>query len=231
MGKWGRDEATAATSGGITARVRGEVRQGFYHIAFAWLLSHGEGADRRAYGERKRAFLSDLRGTVVDVGAGAGVNLSYLDPAVRYVAVEPNVHFHRRIRRKAKRAGIKAEVMAGVAERLPLPDASADAVLSTLVLCSVDDVARSLAEVQRVLKPGGRFVFVEHVAAPRGTALRAAQRLLRAPWGLIADGCRPDRETARMIDSAGFTDLATEKFTVPVFPISPHVIGSARKVG
>ncbi|MDX1532567.1 MAG: class I SAM-dependent methyltransferase, partial [Rhodothermales bacterium] len=174
----GRESGTAASH---TTDAAGEVRRGPRAWAFAWLLAQGDAADRRIYGALKADLLGALEGTVVEVGPGAGVNLPYLRRADRWIGVEPNVHFHGRLRRKAHAVGVPAEVVAGVAERLPLPDAHADAVVSTLVLCSVGDVAAALAEVRRVLKPDGRFVFVEHVAAPRGTLLRAAQRLLRRP--------------------------------------------------
>ena len=206
----------------------GVVRGSLYHRLIAWTLAHGNAASHRLYGARKTALLGGLSGNVVEIGAGAGVNLSYLDPSVQYVAVEPNVHFHDRVREAARLAGVDAEVRIGVAERLPLPDACADAVVCTLVLCSVDDVRASLAEVRRVLRPGGTFVFLEHVAASRGTWLRRLQRLIRAPWALVADGCRPDRETGHYLEEAGFDHLEIERFRPPLGLLSPHIIGSAR---
>lgn len=215
----------------VTNRAPEEVRTGLGARWFAWLLAHGEHFDRDLYGERKRDLLGGLSGTVVEIGPGAGVNLPYFGPGVRWVGVEPNAHFHDRLRKKAVRLGIEAEVHGGVAERLPLPDASADAVVSTLVLCSVDDVARSLAEVRRVLRPGGRFVFLEHVAAPEGSGLRRLQRWVRPAWGVIADGCRPDRETGRIIAQAGFEDVRIERFdaAMPLPVVRPHVVGTARR--
>jgi len=203
-------------------------RRGLYPRAFAWLLSHGEGVDRRLYGAHKERLLTSLTGVVVEIGPGAGLNLRYLRGATRYVAVEPNVHFHGRIRRRARRAGVAAEVTAGLAERLPLADASADAVISTLVLCSVSDPRAALAEVRRVLRPGGAFVFIEHVAARRGTPLRLAQAAFRPLWGAIADGCRPDRETVRLVEEAGFAEVRVERFAGPPGLIRPHAAGVAR---
>jgi ubiquinone/menaquinone biosynthesis C-methylase UbiE len=216
---------------GPTSEVTPGVRRGLGAWWFAWLLSHGEGTDRSLYGERKRDLLGDLGGTVVEIGPGAGVNLPYYGGDVRWIGVEPNVHFHPRLRRKAQRLGLDAAVHGGVAERLPLPDASADAVVSTLVLCSVDDPAAALAEVRRVLKPGGRFVFIEHVAAPGGSLLRRVQRWVRPAWGALADGCRPDRETGRVIASAGFAEVQIERFdaAVPLPVVRPHIVGTARR--
>ena len=129
--------------------------------------------------------------------------------------------------RRASEHGLRLEVVPGVAEHLPLPDASADAVVSTLVLCWVASPSAVLAEVRRVLRPGGSFYFVEHVAAPEGTALRRLQRLLRGPWGLMADGCRPDRETVRAIEAAGFAEVRVERFEAPLGLIRPHAMGVA----
>ncbi|MEP0547275.1 MAG: class I SAM-dependent methyltransferase [Rhodothermales bacterium] len=216
-----------------TTEARAGVRAGLAARWFAWLLSHGEGFDRDLYGERKRALLGGLSGTVVEIGPGAGVNLPYYAAGVRWIGVEPNVHFHERLRRAAERHGIEADVLGGVAEHLPVPDASADAVVSTLVLCSVTDLDAALAEVRRVLKPGGRFVFVEHVAAPEGSLLRRVQRIVKPAWGVIADGCRPDRETGHVIERAGFADVQIERFdaAMPLPVVRPHIAGTARRAG
>lgn len=203
------------------------VRRGVGKAFFAWLLAHGERADRRIYGARKRDLLGGLAGTVVEIGAGAGPNARYLAAGTRWIAVEPNVHFHRRLRQSAEAAGLDLEIVPGVAERLPLADGSVDAVVSTLVLCSVDRVPAALAEVRRVLKPGGRFVFIEHVAAREGTGLRWLQRALRGPWGVIADGCQPDRETLAAIRDAGFSRVEAERFRLRAGLVAPHVMGVA----
>src|SRR5690242_6004104 len=99
---------------------------------------------------------------------------------------------HRHLREAAERTQIPIEIRTLMAERLPAEDDSVDAVVSTLVLCSACDPARVLREIRRVLKPGGRFVFLEHVAAPQGTRLRTVQRWIRPVWRRIADGCHPD---------------------------------------
>lgn len=226
-----REEGPEAPEEGHTERVPEEVRTGLGARWFAWLLAHGERFDRKLYGERKRDLLGDLRGTVVEIGPGAGVNLPYYGAGVRWLGVEPNAHHHDRLRKKAASLGLNAEVRGGVAERLPLPDASADAVVSTLVLCSVDDVEAALAEIRRVLKPGGRFVLIEHVAAPEGSALRRLQRWVKPAWGVIADGCRPDRETGRLIERAGFGAVRIERFdaAMPLPVVRPHIIGTARR--
>ena len=213
----------------ITERGCAEVRRGPGKAFFAWLLAHGGGTDRRLYGERKRTLLSGLGPTVVEIGAGAGPNAAYYAPGTRWLAVEPNAHFHPRLRRAAEAHGLELDVVPAVAERLPLPDGSADAVVSTLVLCSVGDPAAALAEARRVLRPGGRFVFIEHVAAPEGSRRRAWQRRLRRPWGWVADGCRPDRDTETAIRAAGFARVELERFRVPGGLVAPHIAGVATR--
>lgn len=196
---------------------------------FAWMLAHGMGRYELAMGERKRALLAPLRGRVVEIGPGAGANLRSFSPDVAWIGIEPNPWLHPYLREEAARLGRSIDVRSGRAEALDLPDASVDAVVSTLVLCSVSDPAGVLQEVLRVLKPGGRFVFLEHVAAPRGSGLRCLQRVLRPGWRVIADGCRPDRETWTAIEQAGFRRVDLEHFRGPIPVIRPHIAGFAEK--
>lgn len=213
-----------------TARTRNGVRQGLSARWFAWLLSHGEGFDREMYGAWKRDLLSPLRGTVVEIGPGSGVNLPYYAASIRWIGIEPNVHFHPGLREKAASLGLDVDVRPGLAEQMGLPDASADAVVSTLVLCSVEDLDAAFAEIRRVLKPGGTFVFIEHVAGPPASRLRRVQRWVKPLWGVIADGCRPDRETGVRLEAAGFADVRFERFDaeMPLPVVRPHIAGTAR---
>lgn len=207
------------------------ARRGLRKRLFAWSLVHAGDTDRRLYGPRKRALFARLDAgpgrTVVEIGAGAGPNAAYLPAGTRWLVAEPNGFFHAPLRRAADRHGLALELLAGDAHALPLPDASADAVVCTLVLCSVADPAAALAEVRRVLRPGGAFLFVEHVAADDGTRLRRLQRGLRAPWGWAGDGCRPDRDTLAAIRAAGFARVEAEAFRVPLGLAAPHVAGLA----
>ncbi len=201
----------------------------FYQRLFAWGLSKGGAAHERLVAQRKRGLLEPLDGTVLEIGPGTGANLAYYRGTVRLLGIEPNPHMHPYLRRQAERLGREIEIREGGAERLDLADASVDAVVSTLVLCSVRDQEAALAEVVRVLRPGGRFVFVEHVAAPRGTWRRRVQRAVRPVWGLLGDGCRPDRETWRTIEVAGFAQVVCDHFRLPVPVVSPHIAGWAVK--
>ena len=171
-------------------RARAPLEYGFrpmrnarwYKRLAAWALS---GTNRRyeaMVAEEKRALLSPLSGTVLEIGPGGGNNLAFLRPAMRWIGIEPNPFFHDRLRARGERLGIDVDVRAATAEALPVADQSVDAVISSLVLCSVRDPEATLREVRRVLRPGGRFVFVEHVVAPHGT--RAAVRAARGAPGV-----------------------------------------------
>ena len=179
--------------------------------------------------ERKRRLLGDLSGEVVEIGPGSGINLSYLPREVRWTGIEPNPFFHPYIRKEAARLGRPVRLRAGLAERLELEDASVDAVVGTLVLCSVDRVEAVLKEILRVLKPGGSYCFLEHVAAPEGSRLRWIQRAVRPVWSSLLDGCRPDADTRVRIARAGFAQLNWEDFQGPLPLVSPHICGIAEK--
>jgi SAM-dependent methyltransferase len=209
--------------------VVGPHRAGLRRRIFAWMMSKGNAKYERAVAERKRALLGALTGTVVEIGPGAGANLGYFVPGIRWIGMEPNPFMHAYLKQEAERHGLEVDLRQGSAEQLDIEDSGADAVVSTLVLCSVPDPAGVLKEIRRVLKPGGRFVFIEHVAAPRGSWLRRLQRALRPLSKAFADGCHPDRETWRAIQDAGFARVDLEHFRAPAPIISPHIAGVAIK--
>lgn len=152
------------------------------------------------------AFAGVVGGRVLEIGAGVGANLGYLPPGTELVALEPNLRMHDRLRARCAAAGIDLTILAARAERIPLPDASVDEVVCSLVLCTVEDPGAVVTEVRRVLRPGGRFRFVEHVAAPGGLR-RRCQRALRSPWGWLFEGCDLCRDTGALLQGAGFADL------------------------
>ncbi len=205
------------------------ARSGRRHRLFAALVAAAGHAHGRLVRRWKERLLGRLTGTVVEIGPGAGVNLTYFPEDVRWIGVEPNVFLHEYIRKEAERLGREVEVITGLAEALPFDDASVDAVVSTIVLCSVEDLSGSLREIRRVLKPGGSFVFIEHVAADRGTARRTLQRMIAPFWKIAADGCHPDRETGPAIEGAGFAAVDYERFRLSVPVVGPHIAGVARK--
>jgi SAM-dependent methyltransferase len=195
----------------------------------AWLFRALDGYFARRYGRVKRDLFGGLPRTVLEIGAGVGANFRYLEPGTHVVALEPNVHAHAALRAAAARSAVTVDVRAARAERIPLPDGSVEAVISSLVLCTVDDPERTLAEIRRVLRPGGRFWCVEHVAAPGGTVVAGVQALVRRPWHWLFGGCDTRRDTARLLREAGFAEVEVSPFTLrtALLPIRSHVTAVA----
>jgi len=198
-----------------------------YQKLFAHGLALGDDAQHRIYGARKQELFADVAGTVVEIGPGTGVNVPYLPNGIQWIGLEPNPHMHDLLRPKLDGRDIDADVHAAPAQSTGLPGDSADVVISTLVLCSVPDVGDALREIRRILKPGGTFRFIEHVAAEPGHWLRYVQKGIRPVWRPVADGCCPDRETGALIDQAGFAEVRCERFDAGVPVVSPHIIGTA----
>lgn len=177
------------------------------------------------------ALVGALRGTVLELGPGDGGNLRYYQPDVRLVAVEPGAPARGRTAAAADRLGLRARVLDGRAEQLALPGGCVDAVVCSFVLCSVGDQAAALAEVHRVLRPGGRFLFAEHVAAPAGTWVRRGQNVVAALTALVGGHCKPDRETGLAITRAGFDVVDLHRYDLPG-PLGagiPHIAGAAER--
>ncbi len=196
---------------------------------FAWIWGHAHRPLEKYYGEPKNVLFQGLAGRVLEIGPGAGINLEHYPKDIHLTGVEPNVFMHPRLRDAAATTGLPMEIVEGYAEELPLEDASFDAVVSTLVLCSVFEQARVLQEIRRVLRPGGTFYFIEHVAAPPGTRLRRVQDWLAPMWRCTCDGCNPNRETWIALEAAGFTSLNLEhrRIGVPILPVKTHILGTA----
>jgi ubiquinone/menaquinone biosynthesis C-methylase UbiE len=205
------------------------THSGWRARVFAFLLVRVNAKYERLMAGRKRTLLVDLRGTVLEIGPGAGVNLKHYDTGVQWIGIEPNPYMRAYLEKEAERCGLQVDLRAGNAEQLDVDDQSMDAVVCTLVLCSVRDVRRVLKEIHRVLKPGAHFVFIEHVAAPRGTWLRRLQDWFRPLLVHFAVGCHPNRETWAIIEGAGFSKMALHHFRAPtLLPIlAPHIAGVA----
>jgi SAM-dependent methyltransferase len=200
---------------------------GLYKRIMAHFLAASSAAYDASLAARKQALFGGLTGDVLEIGPGGGPNLRFFSPAVRWVGVEPNPYLHDYLRAEAARQGRQVDLRLGSVDALPAADTSLDAVVSTLVLCSVPDQHRALAEIRRVLKPGGRFVFIEHVAAPRGTTLRRWQNLVRPIWQALGDGCQPNRETWQAIADAGFARVHLDHFDTQLPLVKPHIAGYA----
>jgi SAM-dependent methyltransferase len=209
-------------AGGFTAHpMRGRFNAGFFAAIDAyvnWLLR-----------DRKQRVFSGLPGQVVEIGPGIGANLAYLPARSRLVAVEPNPYMHAALLRRAARRGIDVEIHRVAGDATGLPDWSADAVISTLLLCTVPDPGRVVAEIRRILRPGGRYAFLEHVAAPERTLLRGIQHGTRRPWGWLFEGCSCERDLAAVIRAAGFASVEIDSYRVrsPFVPVNTQIAGIA----
>ena len=191
----------------------------------AWLFGWLDGYMDRIVGAIKRDLFAALPDDVVELGAGAGANLRYLRPGTRLRAVEPSRYMRARLAARARALGIEVELCGLVGEAIDLPSASADAVVSTLVLCTVPDPAAVLREVRRVLRPGGRFLCLEHVAAPRRSFIGWVQRAVKWPWHWFFEGCHTDRDLESVIRAAGFTAVEVDRLRVRTafLPIRPQI--------
>jgi SAM-dependent methyltransferase len=191
-------------------------------------------ADRRGATEHRHRLLEGLSGTVLELGAGHGLNFPHYPTTVaQVVAIEPEPTLRASASDAAANAPVAVRVLAGVADELPLEAESVDAAVASLVLCSVPDQDRALAELRRVLRPGGELRFYEHVIArcqPKRALLQVADRT--GLWPRIAGGCHPARNTGAAIESAGFHIEHCERlmFAASRFePSIPHLLGTARR--
>jgi SAM-dependent methyltransferase len=176
----------------------------------------------------RRKLLAPAEGRVLEVGAGPGFNLPHYPAGLGELVVTDGLDgMLRRARRRASRLGVEVVTARAPAERLPYEDASFDTVVASLLLCSVDDQDRALAEIRRVLKPGGRYLFLEHVRSDDPTIARRQDRLERL-WGVVAFGCHPNRETLPRIEAA-FDVEEVERGDLPAGPkiVRPYVLGRA----
>ncbi|MGW6278289.1 class I SAM-dependent methyltransferase [Kribbella sp. NPDC055071] len=187
--------------------------------------------DEAGASEYRRRLLDGLSGQVVEVGAGDGGNFAHYPAAVTSVlAIEPEPYLRGKAQQQAESAPGGIVVVNSTADRLPLPDDSVDAVVMSLVLCSVPDQVVALTEARRVLRPGGELRFWEHVAAPPG-AMETFQKLLDLTiWPPLAGGCHLHRDTATAITTAGFTIATIDRFSFPPSGPDPsrhHILGRA----
>jgi ubiquinone/menaquinone biosynthesis C-methylase UbiE len=194
----------------------------------------GEGIRRGAAGHRRR-LVEGLRGRVVEIGAGDGRNFAHYPAEVaEVVAIEPEPALRELAARAAGDAAVAVTVRAGTADALPIDDGVLDAAVASLVLCSVPDQPRALAEIHRVLRPGGELRFYEHVIArgqPRRALLQLADR--SGVWPALGGGCHPARDTGAAIAAAGFEIERCERFlfrALALEPRVPYILGMARRI-
>jgi ubiquinone/menaquinone biosynthesis C-methylase UbiE len=179
-------------------------------------------------GQLKRELLVNASERVLEIGVGTGLSFAHYPAVDELVGVDPSEPMLRRARRRAAELGRDVALVEAPAEALPFEDESFDTVVSLAVLCSVADPQRALSEIRRVLRPGGRFVFLEHVRSSDPTLARWQDRLER-PWGWIAGGCHPNRRTLEAIVDAGFNVADVEHEELPGIPrlVRPNIKGVA----
>lgn len=191
-----------------------------------------KGAEDAGLREMRGELLAGARGRTLELGAGTGLNLEHYPPAVdELVLTEPDPYMARKLRARIASEGGRGravEVVESGAEALPFDDASFDSVVSTLVLCSVDQPERVLDEAARVLRPGGRLLFLEHVRSDDPRLARWQDRLER-PWGFVGAGCHPNRPTPQTLASSGLEVESLEHGRLPKAPpiVRPLIRGIA----
>ena len=174
-----------------------------------------------------------MTGTVVEIGPGSGVNMRYYAPGTHVIAIEPNPMMHDRLRRHADDHGVDLEIRTTRGESIDVADAEADGVVGTLLLCGVDDPAAVIEEAHRILKPGGRYFFTEHVRAPDSSWTLRAQRMLRRPHAWLFNGCRTDQDTAALLRAGPFDSVEIDEQDrgAAGLHVRHGLIGTATKAG
>ena len=205
------------------------------HVSWVMALVYDRvmrAAERACLDGWRLELLGGLSGDVLEIGAGTGANVPHYPPSVRrLVLTDPDRFMFAKLEDRVRQMGrANVEIRAAPATALPFEDASFDAVVSTLVLCSVPDVDATLAEVKRVLRPGGALVYLEHVAAEDATTRLRWQRRVEPVWSRLAGNCHLTRPTAETIRRAGFViDRETRESMRRALPIvRPTVRGVAR---
>jgi ubiquinone/menaquinone biosynthesis C-methylase UbiE len=204
-----------------------------HHPIFARVYQRfAASAERAGASDHRDRLLADLEGRVVEIGAGNGLNFSHYPSTVtEVVAIEPEGYLRARATEAAARVPIAITVVDGTAESIPLPDDSVDAGVSSLVLCSVANPPAALAELCRVIRPGGQLRFYEHVAAD-SPGWAGWQRRCDPIWTRLAGGCHVTRRTEQAMRDAGFEIDECDRFLFQPSIITrlaaPHILGRAR---
>jgi SAM-dependent methyltransferase len=210
----------------------GRIYDATWGRAFSAVYDRGfQGAEDAGLRNMRRELLAQARGRVLDLGAGTGLNLDLYPAEIESLTmVEPDPHMTKQLRAKLVQSGRSAEisVIEAPGEDLPFEEGSFDTVAVTLVLCTVPDPVATLAEIKRVLAPGGQLLFLEHVRSHEPSLAKWQDRL-EGPWKFLADGCRCNRDTVAAIGAAGFELEEVAQGELPKLPplVRPLVTGSA----
>ena len=185
---------------------------------------------------KKEELFKNVNGEVLEIGPGTGVNFPFLKgKPLTWKGIEPNPAMHPYLLEASLRNNISATLLEGTTEEIQLPDNSIDFVISTEVLCSVKDLNQSLSEIKRVLKPAGRFLFLEHVVDHHNACRRSIQKSVPyTPWKYFSDGCHPGRDIGKAIKQTGFTDVSYQSYMqegegIIISINRPHIYGWAIK--
>jgi ubiquinone/menaquinone biosynthesis C-methylase UbiE len=208
----------------------GRIYDATWGRGFAALYDRGlEATEEAGLRDTRRQVLAEAKGRTIDLGAGTGANIGLFPEAVtELVYAEPDPHMAKRLREKLAESGERGEIVEAPAQSLPFEDSSFETAVFTLVLCTVPDSTASLTEAARVLRPGGKLLFVEHVRAEDPGLARWQDRLER-PWHFLADGCHCNRDTIAAIEASPLKLERVERGDLPKAPplVRPLVWGSA----
>ena len=212
-------------------RDRFGLNERLFALWYPWVCGLSENAGQR---EIRRDLIAQAEGRALEIGAGNGYNLPHYTEAVsELVVTDPSPHMLQHLRESLASEPPPVgswELEQTGAEELPFEDASFDTVVATYVLCSVSDIDRALAEVARVLKPSGHYIYLEHVHAGEGTLLGRFQDLIEVPHRYIAAGCHPNRRTEKLLEASPLVVERLEHGRMPraAPSVRPTIRGIAR---
>jgi len=187
--------------------------------------------DRPFVAKHRQQLLATVSGDVLEIGFGTGLNLPYYPAQVRRITtVDPNAGMHRLAQRRVRRSKIEVDQRVLSGERLPFEGDRFDCAICTFTLCSIEDVDQALSEVYRVLRPGGRFLFLEHGLSPEPNVQKWQRRLNWLEMRL-ADGCHLDRNMKELVAAQPFSSVEVEEFYLENTPKTHGYLyrGSASK--
>jgi len=202
---------------------------------FAKFLAKEDEASFEMHKNKKTELFKNVRGIVVEIGPGTGVNFPFFDAnKVTWIGIEPNAAMHPFLQKNARDHGLEIKIKNNRTENLSIESSSVDFVISSEVLCSVNNLTESLNEIRRILKPNGKFLFLEHVADKISFRWLVQKIVPFTPWRYFSDGCNPGRYIGKAIESNGFKSVKYTKYMQAgkgiILSINrPHIYGEAVK--